>query len=212
MEIPTPACSATVTTNCGVYPNGIAENIYQYESAGIFRQNQLFANATIRPGTGRIMSRMTLNGFYVLNYADSTPNAAANGGFGGRGRGRTGLGRFCDEPLQHPRGLRSGRRTIRHSGQRLLARNHQPAARHRHLAHGAGQLRSAVYRDVEQGFARHVRTESASRLRLFGHLRNHSNYWDRSTAPRLARSTPCPTAGEAIVPVNSLTGTRSIHC
>lgn len=81
-EIPTPACSATVTSNCGVYPNGVPENIYQYESAGIFRQNQLFANATVRPGTGRIMSRITLNGFYVLNYADSTPNPAANGGGG----------------------------------------------------------------------------------------------------------------------------------
>ena len=82
---PTPACSATVTTNCGVYPNGIAENIYQYESKGIFRQNQLFLNATIRPGTGRIMSKLTLNGFYVLNYADSTPNPAGNGGGQGVG-------------------------------------------------------------------------------------------------------------------------------
>jgi len=75
--VPTPAtpCSATLTTGCGgVYPNGIPENIYQYESAGIFRQNQLFANVTVRPGMGRIMSRITLNGFYVLNYADSTPN------------------------------------------------------------------------------------------------------------------------------------------
>ena len=72
--VPTPACSATVPAPCGMYPNHTPENIYQYESAGIFRQNQLFANITMRPGTGRIMSRITLNGFYVLNYADSTPN------------------------------------------------------------------------------------------------------------------------------------------
>ena len=82
-EIPTSAvqCSPpTVTTDCGgVYPNGHAQNIYQYESAGIFRQNQIFLNTTIRPGAGRIMSRITLNGFYVLNYANSTPNAAGNG-------------------------------------------------------------------------------------------------------------------------------------
>ncbi len=89
-EIPTPAipCSATVPPPCGgVYPNGQDQNIYQYESAGIFRQNQMFANATIRPGTGRIWSKITLNGFYVLNYADSTPNATGNG-----------LGGFVENP------------------------------------------------------------------------------------------------------------------
>jgi hypothetical protein len=83
--IPTPAtpCSSSVPPPCGgVYPNGIPENIYQYESAGIFRQNQLFLNATIRPGSGRIMSRITLNGFYVLNFANSTPNAQGNGAGG----------------------------------------------------------------------------------------------------------------------------------
>lgn len=85
-----PACTATVTTNCGVYPNGIAENIYQYESAGIFRQNQMFANITVRPGAGKIASRLTLNGFYVLNYANSTPNPGNNGG--------TGIGGFVEDP------------------------------------------------------------------------------------------------------------------
>jgi hypothetical protein len=91
--VPTPAtpCSATVPPPCGgLYPNGIAENIYQYESAGIFRQNQLFLNATVRPGTGRIMSRITLNGFYVLNYASSTPNP-------GNGAGQ-GVGGFVTNP------------------------------------------------------------------------------------------------------------------
>jgi hypothetical protein len=58
----------------GAYPNNITENIYQYSSTGKFRQNQLTANVTIRPGTGKIMSRLTINGFYVLNYANSTPN------------------------------------------------------------------------------------------------------------------------------------------
>ena len=85
-ETLTPACSSTVTTNCGVYPNGIAENIYQFESKGIFRQNQLFANTTIRPGAGRITKRLTFNAYYVLNYADSTPNpTAAGGGIGNTG-------------------------------------------------------------------------------------------------------------------------------
>src|SRR5580700_1297592 len=86
-QTPTPACVPPAVANCGVYPNGIRENIYQYESAGIFRQNQFFANVTIRPGSGRIMSKLTLNGFYVLNYADSTPNPANVGAQGGGGGG-----------------------------------------------------------------------------------------------------------------------------
>ena len=101
-ETPTPACVPPAVANCGVYPNGIRENIYQYESAGIFRQNQFFANVTIRPGSGRIMSKLTLNGFYVLNYADSTPNPAnvgAQGGGGGAGNGGgQGGGGFVTNP------------------------------------------------------------------------------------------------------------------
>jgi uncharacterized membrane protein YgcG len=50
----------------GTRPNGILENIYEYESAGIFRQNQLIANFNVRAGT-----RLTLNGYYSLNYANS---------------------------------------------------------------------------------------------------------------------------------------------
>ncbi len=75
--LPTAACTQTES----------AQNIYQYQSAGIFRQNQFFANVTIRPGSGRIMSKLTLNGFYVLNYADSTPNPANVGAQGGGGGG-----------------------------------------------------------------------------------------------------------------------------
>jgi len=56
----------------GVYPNGIAENIYQYESAGIFRQNQLVLNTTIRAG-----AKLSLNAYYSLNYAHSD-TAGAN--------------------------------------------------------------------------------------------------------------------------------------
>ncbi len=71
-EIATPACAPPATGNCGVYPNGIAENIYQYESAGIFRQNQLVLNTTIRAG-----AKLSLNAYYSLNYADSD-TAGAN--------------------------------------------------------------------------------------------------------------------------------------
>ena len=62
----------TSPANGGVYPNGMAENIYQYESAGIFRQNQLVFNTTIRAG-----AKFSLNAYYSLNYANSD-TAGAN--------------------------------------------------------------------------------------------------------------------------------------
>jgi hypothetical protein len=56
--------------------NGTNENTYQYTSGGIFRQNQLIAN--VRVNTGR---RVSLFGFYILNYANS--NASSGGSAGG---------------------------------------------------------------------------------------------------------------------------------
>jgi hypothetical protein len=60
--------------NGGVYPltGNVPENIYQYESAGVFRQNQLVLNTTIRAG-----AKLTLNAYYSLNYA-SSDTAGAN--------------------------------------------------------------------------------------------------------------------------------------
>jgi len=61
----------------GRTPNGANENIYRYTSGGIFRQNQLMAN--VRLSTGR---RVSLFGFYVLNYANSNASSGGNpGGF-----------------------------------------------------------------------------------------------------------------------------------
>jgi hypothetical protein len=57
-------------------PLGTSENIYQYESGGIFRQNQLILNA--RVSTGKMLS---LFGFYTLSYANS--NVASGGAAGG---------------------------------------------------------------------------------------------------------------------------------
>ncbi len=54
-----------------VYPNGVPENIFQYESAGIFRQNQLIVNANVRAG-----ARFTLVTYYTLNYANSDTGGA----------------------------------------------------------------------------------------------------------------------------------------
>jgi Carboxypeptidase regulatory-like domain len=60
----------------GATPNKTNQNIYQYDSGGIFRQNQLIAN--VRVNTGR---RVSLFGFYVLNYANS--DASSGGSAGG---------------------------------------------------------------------------------------------------------------------------------
>ena len=65
-----------LTFPAGSLPTEPAQNIYQYDSGGIFRQNQLIAN--VRVNTGR---RISLFGFYVLNYANS--NVSSGGSAGG---------------------------------------------------------------------------------------------------------------------------------
>jgi len=66
----------------GTYPPGIRpfggdDNIYQYDSEGIFRQNQLIANFRTNLGT-----KLSLFGFYMLNYANSDLGAGSGGGGG----------------------------------------------------------------------------------------------------------------------------------
>ncbi|MGA8492815.1 MAG: carboxypeptidase regulatory-like domain-containing protein [Terriglobales bacterium] len=61
----------------GVRPFGGTDNIYQYESEGIFRQNQLIANARTNIG-----SKLSLFGFYALNYAHSDLGGGSGGGSG----------------------------------------------------------------------------------------------------------------------------------
>jgi hypothetical protein len=57
----------TFAAGAPIYPNGIPENIFQYESEGIFRQNQLVVNSSVRAFKGNLM----LFGYYTLNYAKS---------------------------------------------------------------------------------------------------------------------------------------------
>lgn len=54
-------------------PFGGTDNIYQYESGGIFKQNQLIINSSIRMGT-----RLSLFGYYTLNYANSDTSGAGS--------------------------------------------------------------------------------------------------------------------------------------
>jgi len=57
----------------GLRPNGANQNIFQYQSEGIFKQNQLIVNSSIRMGT-----KLSLFGYYTLNYANSDTSGAGS--------------------------------------------------------------------------------------------------------------------------------------
>jgi len=57
-------------TGTGVRPNGANENIYQFQSEGIYNQNQVTVNYNVRA------KRVTLFGFYMLNYAKADTSGA----------------------------------------------------------------------------------------------------------------------------------------
>ena len=59
-----------ITTGTGVRPNGKNENLYQYQSGGIYHQNQLITNFSVRE------RKVTLFGFYVLNDAKADTSGA----------------------------------------------------------------------------------------------------------------------------------------
>jgi hypothetical protein len=61
----------------GQRPNGINENIFQYQSEGIFKQNQLIVNSSVRI-TGTQRFSLSLFGYYTLNYAKSDISGAGN--------------------------------------------------------------------------------------------------------------------------------------
>jgi hypothetical protein len=48
-------------------------NVFQYQSEGIFKQNQVIVNGSIRMGT-----KLSLFGYYTLNYADSDTSGAGS--------------------------------------------------------------------------------------------------------------------------------------
>jgi hypothetical protein len=59
-----------LTTGTGVRPNGKNENIYQFQSGGIYHQNQLITNFNVRE------RKLSLFGFYVLNFAKADTSGA----------------------------------------------------------------------------------------------------------------------------------------
>lgn len=57
-------------TGTGTRPNGINENIYQFQSGGIYHQNQLVVNYTVRA------KKLSLFGFYMLGDAKADTSGA----------------------------------------------------------------------------------------------------------------------------------------
>jgi hypothetical protein len=62
-------CDASVASR----PLGGFDNIYQYQSEGIFKQNQLIVNSSVRLG-----AKLSFFGYYTLNYANSDTGAGAS--------------------------------------------------------------------------------------------------------------------------------------
>jgi hypothetical protein len=58
------------TSGTGIRPNGINENIYQFQSGGVYNQNQLMVNYNVKA------KRVSLFGFYMLNFAKADTSGA----------------------------------------------------------------------------------------------------------------------------------------
>jgi len=71
-NINAPIPPATDPTDPAVRPQGTLENVYQYTTEGIFRQNQLIISSNVRAG-----AKLTLFGYYTLNSVRSN----TSGGF-----------------------------------------------------------------------------------------------------------------------------------
>jgi hypothetical protein len=62
--------SYNAVTGTGVRPNGINENIYQFESGGVYNQDQLMLNYRVQA------KRVSLFGFYMMNFANADTSSA----------------------------------------------------------------------------------------------------------------------------------------
>jgi Carboxypeptidase regulatory-like domain len=71
-NINAPECSALPCNAAAPRPLGSPDNIYQYQSEGVFKQNQLIVNSSIRIG-----AKLSLFGYYTLNYANSDTGSGA---------------------------------------------------------------------------------------------------------------------------------------
>ncbi len=82
---PLPGTYNPAVPTSGIRPFGGTENLYQYNSGGVFEQNQIIANFRVSVG-----NKLSLFGFYALGYANSDLGwggpisiGSAGAGFGG---------------------------------------------------------------------------------------------------------------------------------
>jgi Carboxypeptidase regulatory-like domain len=73
INAPLPGTYDPAVPTSGVRPFGTLENIYNFESDGLFNENQLIANFTVRVGT-----KLSLFGYYALTYANSDTSGATS--------------------------------------------------------------------------------------------------------------------------------------
>jgi hypothetical protein len=66
INAPLPGTYDPADPSSGVRPFGDVGNIYQYESVGIFNENQVIANFNVNAG-----SNLSFSGYYTLSYANS---------------------------------------------------------------------------------------------------------------------------------------------
>jgi hypothetical protein len=73
INTPLPGTFDPQNPDSGMRPLGNVGNVYQYESQGVFRQNQLTTNFSIRA-----RSWLSLNGYYVFSHANSDTSGASS--------------------------------------------------------------------------------------------------------------------------------------
>ena len=95
---PLPGTYNPADPTSGIRPFGGDNNIYQYNSGGVFEQNQVIANFRVAVG-----NKLSLFGFYSLNFANSDlgsggavsiSSGGGGGGFGGAFGGGTSSPQF----------------------------------------------------------------------------------------------------------------------
>jgi hypothetical protein len=71
-NINAPICSASPCDPAAApHPLGNTDNVYQYQSEGVFKQRQLIIYSSVRMG-----AKLSLSGYYTLNYANSDTSGA----------------------------------------------------------------------------------------------------------------------------------------
>jgi hypothetical protein len=73
INAPLPGTFDPAVPGSGAFPYGNVGNLYQYESEGLFKQQQLISNFNIKVG-----QKISLFGFYTLSYAHSDTDGAGS--------------------------------------------------------------------------------------------------------------------------------------